>query len=57
MTWWPWQTKQVPTKTAGDTGARCEQCGNYPLIFLNGRRLLCWDHYVEEMAAQRASLA
>lgn len=32
-----------------DSGAMCEVCGKYPLIFLNGQRLLCWDHYVQEM--------
>jgi hypothetical protein len=26
----------------------CERCDEYGIIFLNGQRLLCWDHYCDE---------
>lgn len=27
----------------------CEICGAHALIYLNGQRLLCWEHYCEAM--------
>ena len=53
---WPWQTPQAPSRTSSGTrGAMCEWpgCEKYPLIFLNGCTLLCWDHYAEMMPAVR----
>jgi hypothetical protein len=49
--WWPWIPRQADSKTATDSGAQCEICGAYAIIFLNGQRLLCWDHYRDALAA------
>ena len=35
-------------------GGNCEVCGGYGMICLNGQRMLCWDHYIEECKKVRA---
>lgn len=39
------------------SGYLCEQgnCIEYPMIYLNGQRLLCWTHYCEEMKKEKGS--
>jgi hypothetical protein len=32
---------------------KCEQCGAYPMICLNGQIWLCWECYCEEMKILR----
>lgn len=54
---WRWLlTRQAQTYTRDGTGQSpgcCERCGGYGMICLDGRRFLCWDHYVEEMKANQ----
>lgn len=49
---WPWSIRQASVLTS-DGGAAaaglCERCNSVAIVWLNGRRLLCWDHYCEEM--------
>jgi hypothetical protein len=34
-----------------------EGCSEYPMMFVNGQVLLCWDHYCELMKEQRETSA
>lgn len=49
---------KTQARTATADGAKtvigeCERCHEVATVWLNGRQLLCWDHYCAEMAAQR----
>lgn len=41
--------------TTGDQrregGCEVDGCRAYAMVFVNGRRLLCWDHYAAEAQA------
>jgi hypothetical protein len=53
---WPWQYRQAGTSdsSAGSAGL-CEKCKDYGMVAFPdpaGWRMLCWNHYCEEMKKQ-----
>jgi hypothetical protein len=40
--------------TLREHSGECDRCSQYGMIWLDRVGILCWDHYCEEMAAQRA---
>ena len=42
---WSWWNKPKDKMHSG----KCDLCDNQGIIWLDGRNILCWDHYCEEM--------